>query len=130
MPKLKNLNVIFISINNNNILITSKIIAIHLKNIFKNINNNNLNIIIKELIFSSDWIKKNYRKKNYSYLMNYNKESINFFIELISIILLKKEEKKNFFEFEFENNENEKEKKIIIKYLINILKSYENKKFK
>ena len=127
MPKLKNINVIFISINNNNILITSKLIAIHLKNIFKN-NNNNLNIIIKELIFSSDWIKKNYRKKNYSYLMNFNKDSINFFIDLISNI--KKEEKKNFFEFEFDKNENEKEKKIIIKYLINILKSYENKKFK
>ena len=128
MPKLKNINVIFISINNNNILITSKLIAIHLKNIFKNNNNNNLNIIIKELIFSSDWIKKNYRKKNYSYLMNFNKDSINFFIDLISNI--KKEEKKNFFEFEFDKNENEKEKKIIIKYLINILKSYENKKFK
>ena len=127
MPNLKNINVIFISINNNNILITSKLFAIHLKNIFKN-NNNNLNIIIKELIFSSDWIKKNYRKKNYSYLMNFNKDSINFFIDLISNI--KKEEKKNFFEFEFEKNENEKEKKIIIKYLINILKSYENKKFK
>ena len=127
MPKLKNINVIFISINNNNILITSKLFAIHLKNIFKN-NNNNLNIIIKELIFSSDWIKKNYRKKNYSYLMNFNKDSINFFIDLISNI--KKEEKKNFFEFEFDKNENEKEKKIIIKYLINILKSYENKKFK
>jgi hypothetical protein len=127
MPNLKNINVIFISINNNNILITSKLFAIHLKNIFKN-NNNNLNIIIKELIFSSDWIKKNYRKKNYSYLMNFNKDSINFFIDLISNI--KKEEKKNFFEFEFDKNENEKEKKIIIKYLINILKSYENKKFK
>ena len=127
MPNLKNINVIFISINNNNILITSKLFAIHLKNIFKN-NNNNLNIIIKELIFSSDWIKKNYRKKNYSYLMNFNKDSINFFIDLISNI--KKEEKKIFFEFEFDKNENEKEKKIIIKYLINILKSYENKKFK
>ena len=127
MPNLKNINVIFISINNNNILITSKLFAIHLKNIFKN-NNNNLNIIIKELIFSSDWIKKNYLKKNYSYLMNFNKDSINFFIDLISNI--KKEEKKNFFEFEFDKNENEKEKKIIIKYLINILKSYENKKFK
>jgi hypothetical protein len=60
--------------------------------------------------------------------MNFNKDSINFFIDLISNI--KKEEKKNFFEFEFDKNENEKEKKIIIKYLINILKSYENKKFK
>ena len=129
MPLSKNINVVFISINNNNILITSQLIGIHLKNIFNNNNNNYFNII-KELIHSSDWIKKNYRKKKYSYLMNYNKESINLFIELISNIFTakKKENNQKFFEYEFDkqNSENDKEKKIIIKYLINILKSSEN----
>ena len=130
MPLSKNINVVFISINNNNILITSQLIGIHLKNIFNNNNNNYFNII-KELIHSSDWIKKNYRKKKYSYLMNYNKESINLFIELISNIFFtakKKENNQKFFEYEFDkqNSENDKEKKIIIKYLINILKSSEN----
>ena len=129
MPLSKNINVVFISINNNNILITSQLIGIHLKNIYNNNNNNYFNII-KELIHSSDWIKKNYRKKKYSYLMNYNKESINLFIELISNIFTakKKENNQKFFEYEFDkqNSENDKEKKIIIKYLINILKSSEN----
>ena len=93
MPLSKNINVVFISINNNNILITSQLIGIHLKNIFNNNNNNYFNII-KELIHSSDWIKKNYRKKKYSYLMNYNKESINLFIELISNIFFTAKKKK------------------------------------
>jgi len=129
MPLSKNINVVSISINNNNILITSQLIGIHLKNIFNNNNNNYFNII-KELIHSSDWVKKNYRKKKYSYLMNYNKESINLFTELISNIFIakKKENNQKFFEYEFDkqNSENDKEKKTIIKYLINILKSSEN----